>query len=390
MIERIIWIILDSVGIGELPDADSFGDTGSNTLCNLAQATKLDIPNLTQLGVGNIDGTYGLEKTEVPSGAYGKCAEVSMGKDTTIGHWEMVGVYSQVPLPTYPNGFPDEVIDAFKVQTGYDILANKTASGTEILDELGEIHMKTGKLIIYTSADSVFQIAAHEDIVPIDELYRICQIARDILTGEHAVARVIARPFIGSPGAFKRTSNRKDFSLVPPIDTTLDLMKSAGHEVVGIGKIEDIFNGRGITRAIHTHSNMDGVDQTLKAMGETKKGLIFTNLVEFDSTWGHRNDVEGYANGLMDFDKRLPEIIEAMEDGDLLMINADHGCDPTTPSTDHSREYVPYLAYGKQIKAGTNLGIRSTFSDIGQTVCEIFNLPALPAGKSFLKEIIKN
>lgn len=389
MIERVIWIILDSVGIGELPDAAQFGDEGSNTLENIAKVTKLDLPNLYRLGLGNIDGVKHLEKVTNPEGIYGKMAEMSNGKDTTIGHWEMTGVYSPNPLPTYPNGFPREIIEPFEEQTGRKILANKPASGTQIIDELGEEHMNTGKLIVYTSADSVFQIAAHEEIVPIEELYRYCDIARALLVGEHAVARVIARPFVGKPGSFKRTSNRRDFSLLPPHKTILDLMKDAGHSVIGIGKIEDIFCGQGLTEAIHTKDNMDGVDQTLKYMKQNKKGLIFTNLVEFDSSWGHRNDVQAYAKGLMDFDKRLVEIMNEMNDTDILFINADHGCDPTTESTDHSREYVPFIAWGKALKEGVNIGVRKTFADVGQTITDIFELQKLPIGESFYKDIVK-
>lgn len=389
MINRIIWIILDSVGIGELPDAKLFGDVGSNTLENIAKATRLDLPNLYSLGLGNIDGVVHLDKVKEPKGAYCKMGQLSNGKDTTIGHWEMTGIYSPNPLPTYPNGFPKEVIDAFIEQTGRNILANKPASGTAIIDELGEEHMKTGKLIVYTSADSVFQIAAHEDIVPLEELYRYCSIARDILKGEHAVARVIARPFIGKPGNFKRTENRRDFSLLPPSKTILDLVKESGKDVIAIGKIEDIFAGQGITKAVHTKNNMDGVDKTLHYIRQENEGIIYTNLVEFDMTWGHRNDVIGYANGLMEFDKRLPEIFDAMKDTDILLINADHGCDPTTESTDHSREYIPFIAYGKELKQGVNLGIRKTFADIGQTIAEIFNLPKLKIGESFYQEIKK-
>lgn len=389
MIDRVIWIILDSVGIGELPDADKFGDVGSDTLGNIAKEVDLRLPNLYSLGLANIDGAKNMPPVKEPKGIYCKLAEISNGKDTTIGHWEMVGVYSPNPFPTYPNGFPKDIIDEFTAKTGREILGNKPASGTVIIDELGEEHMKTGKLIVYTSADSVFQIAAHEEVVPIEELYRCCKIARDILVGENAVARVIARPFIGEKGNFSRTSNRRDFSLLPPIDTTLDLLKESGRDVIGVGKIEDIFCGKGITKAVHTKDNMDGVDQTIKFMKEDNKGLIFTNLVEFDSSWGHRNNVKAYADGLMAFDKRLEEIIENMKDTDILMINADHGCDPTTPSTDHSREYIPFIAYGKELKEGVNLGVRKTFADIGQTICEIFNLKNLPVGESFYKDIIK-
>ena len=308
MIERLIWIIIDSVGIGELPDAAKYGDVGSNTLENTVRATDIKLPNLSKLGIGNIDGVTVLEKYENPIGIFGKMAEMSDGKDTTIGHWEMAGILSEKPFPTYPNGFPKEVIDEFVRRTNRDILANKPASGTEILKELGQEHIDTGKLIIYTSADSVFQIAAHEDVVPIEELYKICEIARDILKGEHAVARVIARPFIGENGDFKRTSNRRDYSLSPPEDTVLDKLKKNKYDVIAVGKIEDIFNQQGITEAVHTKDNMDGMNQTIEYMKQDNKGLIFTNLVEFDSTWGHRNDVHGYAKGLVEFDNKEYEV----------------------------------------------------------------------------------
>lgn len=389
MIKRVVWIILDSVGIGELPDSQKYGDVGSNTLCNLAGQTKLEIPNLTKLGIGNIDGTYNLQKDESPMGIFGKAVEISDGKDTTIGHWEMVGVYSKTPFPTYPNGFPIEIMTEFEQKVGRGTLANKPASGTDIIEECGEEHRQTGKLIVYTSADSVFQIAANEEVVSLEELYNACQIARDLLKDEHAVARVIARPFVGDKGNYKRTANRRDFSLVPPIETTLDLLSKSGKDVIGIGKIEDIFNGKGITQAIHTKNNMEGVDVTIEYMKQESQGLIFTNLVEFDSAWGHRNDVVGYAKGLMDFDARLPELIAALKEDDLLILNADHGCDPTTPSTDHSREYIPIIAYGKGLKAGVNLGIRNSFADLGQTINEIFGLSKLPIGESFLSLIQK-
>ncbi len=387
MIDRIIWVILDSVGIGELPDAALFGDEGSNTLENIARQTNLQLPNLFKMGLGNIDGVTALQKEREPIGNYGKLAEISMGKDTTIGHWEMVGIYSPQPFPTYPNGFPESIIKAFEEKTGRRVIANKTASGTEILNELGEEHIRTGDLIVYTSADSVFQIAAHEEVVPIEDLYKYCEIARNILTGEHAVARVIARPFVGQAGSFKRTANRRDFSLLPPQKTVLDYTKESGRDVIGIGKIEDIFCGQGLTEAIHTLDNMDGVDKTINYIKQENKGIIFTNLVEFDSSWGHRNDVKAYAQGLMDFDKRLEEITEAMKPTDVLFINADHGCDPTTQSTDHSREYIPFIAYGEALAKGVNLGTRKTFADIGQTICEIFKLPPVLAGESFLKAI---
>ncbi|NLP46658.1 MAG: phosphopentomutase [Epulopiscium sp.] len=390
MIKRIIWIVLDSVGMGELPDAKKFGDEGSNTLGNVWKATNgLSIPHLLALGLGNIEGMLELPTITNPKGCFGRFAEQSNGKDTTIGHWEMTGIYSPIAFPTYPNGFPKEVIDAFIKAIGTNILGNKPASGTEIIKELGEEHCKTGFPIVYTSADSVFQIAAHEKIIPIERLYEMCKIAREILQGKHAVARVIARPFIGPIGSFERTSNRRDFSVTPPEATILDYVKEKGLDVIGIGKIEDIFGGQGITQAIHTIDNMDGVDKTIEYIQKENQGLIFTNLVEFDSKWGHRNDYIGYGRGLEDFDRRLPEILEVMNDEDVLFINADHGCDPTTPSTDHSREYVPFLAYGKALKQGVDLNTRTTFADIGQTISEIFQTPSVSFGTSFLSSILK-
>ncbi len=388
MINRVIWVILDSVGMGELPDADQFGDMGSNTIGNTAKAVGgLNIPNMIHLGLGNIDGMKNLDRTDAPKGCFARLGEISNGKDTTTGHWEMVGIHSTEPFPSYPNGFPADIIEEFEAKTNRKVLGNKPASGTAILDELGTEHVSTGNLIVYTSADSVFQIAAHEDVVPIDELYRICEIAREMLNDEHAVARVIARPFIGEEGNWQRTANRRDFSLQPPIDTVLDYMKAAGHQVTGVGKIEDIFANKGITDAIHTKDNMDGVDQTLEYMKKQEKGLIFTNLVDFDSKWGHRNNYVEYAKGLEAFDTRLKEITDQMTENDILFINADHGCDPTTPSTDHSREYVPLLIYGKSIKEGINLGTRKTFADIGQTIAEIFDVEKIAIGESFLEDI---
>ncbi|WP_334293838.1 phosphopentomutase [Vallitalea okinawensis] len=385
---RVIWVILDSVGMGELPDADQFGDMGSNTIGNTAKAVGgLNIPNMIHLGLGNIDGMKNLDRTDAPKGCFARLGEISNGKDTTTGHWEMVGIHSTEPFPSYPNGFPADIIEEFEAKTNRKVLGNKPASGTAILDELGTEHVSTGNLIVYTSADSVFQIAAHEDVVPIDELYRICEIAREMLNDEHAVARVIARPFIGEEGNWQRTANRRDFSLQPPIDTVLDYMKAAGHQVTGVGKIEDIFANKGITDAIHTKDNMDGVDQTLEYMKKQEKGLIFTNLVDFDSKWGHRNNYVEYAKGLEAFDTRLKEITDQMTENDILFINADHGCDPTTPSTDHSREYVPLLIYGKSIKEGINLGTRKTFADIGQTIAEIFDVEKIAIGESFLEDI---
>jgi len=391
MIDRIIWIILDSVGMGELPDAHKFGDQGSNTIGNISKMVGgLNVPNLVSLGLGNIEGMIGLPKTEKPLGCFGRFGEISNGKDTVTGHWEMAGVFSEKPFPTYPNGFPKEIIEAFEKAIGTKTLGNKPASGTEILEELGEEHLRTGYPIVYTSADSVFQIAAHEEVISIEKLYEICSIARDLLVGEHAVARVIARPFIGKKaGSFTRTPNRRDYALAPPHDTILDKIKDKNLDVIAVGKIEDIFSGRGITEAVHTQDNMDGVNKTIQYMKQNNRGLIFTNLVDFDMKWGHRNDYKAYAQGLEEFDKRLPEILDAMGENDVLMINADHGCDPTTPSTDHSREYVPFIAYGKKLNQNVDLKTKRTFADIGQTIGEILGTDRIKNGESFAKEILK-
>lgn len=389
MINRVIWIVLDSVGMGEMFDADKYGDTGSNTLGNISKSLGgINIPNLVKLGLGDIDTMKGIEKCSEPIGSYGRFAEASVGKDTTTGHWEMAGIISSSPFPTYPNGFPDEIVDAFEKAVGRKIIGNKPASGTVILDELGEEHINTGKLIVYTSGDSVFQIAANEAIIPPEALYDMCRKARKILTGKHAVARVIARPFIGQKkGGFIRTPNRRDFSLEPPYDTVLDKIKKSGNNVIAVGKIEDIFEGKGVTEAVHTKDNMDGVDKTLEYMKTDKKGLIYTNLVDFDMKWGHRRDVKAYGKGLEDFDVRLQEIIQAMKDEDVLFITADHGCDPTAHGTDHTREYVPFIAYGSEIKKNVNLGTRKTFADIGQTVAEILGTEKVENGESFLNAI---
>lgn len=383
MINRVIWIVLDSVGIGALPDSERFGDVGCNTLCNTLSATRTKLENLEKLGLGHIEGTFGIEAVEAPIGCFGRCVELSEGKDTTVGHWEMAGIHSPKPLPTYPNGFPQAIIRMFEERTGRKVLVNLPYSGTEVLNDYGAEHMRSGDLIVYTSADSVFQIAAHEEVVSLDELYRYCEIAREILTGEHAVARVIARPFIGEEGDFKRTANRHDYSLSPPGVTVLDQLKNAGRDVIGIGKIEDIFNQQGLTRSKHTKSNIHGIEVMLEAIKEESNGLIFTNLVEFDSSWGHRNDVIGYANGLKVFDHALNAILTEMRDDDVLVINADHGCDPTTPGTDHTREYIPIIVYGKQIKSGINLGTRKTFADIGQTIADLLGVDPLNEGNSF-------
>ncbi|MDT8717579.1 phosphopentomutase [Clostridium sp. 19966] len=390
MINRVIWIVLDSVGMGEMPDAAKYGDEGSNTIGNVSKFLGgLKVPNMEAIGLGNIDGIKGLKKAEHPTGCFARFEEASNGKDTTTGHWEMGGIISEVPFPTYPDGFSKDVVEAFEKAVGRKIIGNKPASGTVILDELGEEHMKTGKPIVYTSADSVFQIAAHEEVIPLEELYDMCKKARAMLTGKHAVARVIARPFLGKPGAFTRTPNRRDFSLLPPEETVLVKIQKSGLNVMAVGKIEDIFTGQGVTEAVHTKDNMDGVDKTLEYMAQDKKGLIFTNLVDFDMKWGHRNDPESYGRGLEAFDVRLKEITDAMKDTDVLFITADHGCDPTTPSTDHSREYVPFIAYGKALKENINLGTRKTFSDMGQTVADIFGVEKIIDGESFLKEILK-
>lgn len=386
MINRLIWIILDSVGVGDLPDAHLFGDEGSNTLSHTVMKTGIKLPHLAQLGLGEIDTVEGIVAESPIEGVYGKCAEISNGKDTTIGHWEMAGIYSKEAFPTFPQGFPEHIIREFEEKTGRRVMGNKPASGTDILDELAEEQMKTGNWIVYTSADSVFQIAAHEEIIPLDELYKACEIARAMLQDEYAVARVIARPYLGAPKAFERTSNRRDYSLSPG-ETILDIMKEASYDVIAVGKIEDIFNGKGITEAVHTKDNMDGVDVTLDYMKKDNKGIIFTNLVEFDSKWGHRNDVEGYANGLVEFDKRLPEILAEMKESDVLFINADHGCDPTTESTDHSREYIPFLAYGQGLKKNVNIGTRRSFADIAQTISEMFGVNPVAVGESFYQSI---
>lgn len=386
--QRIIWIVLDSVGMGALPDAHLYGDEGANTIGNISKKMGgLHLPNMQMLGLGNIEGMVGVDPIDSPKGAYARLAELSQGKDTSTGHWEMVGVYTEHGFPTYPNGFPKEVMEAFEAAIETKTLANYPASGTAIIEQLGQKHVETGYPIVYTSADSVFQIAAHEDVIPLERLYEMCSVARKILKDEHAVARVIARPFTGSDGNFTRTANRRDFALKPPHKTTLDYINDAGMDVVAVGKIEDIFAGQGVTKAIHTKDNMEGIDVTIAQMREDSKGLIFANLVDFDMKWGHRNDYKNYAKGLEAFDARLPEILSGMNKDDILIITADHGCDPTTPGTDHSREYVPLLVYGEMIKQNIDLKTRKSFADIGQTIGEIFNLPKLPIGESFLSLI---
>lgn len=392
--KRVAIIVLDSVGIGELPDAAKYGDEGSNTLVNIKKSyPAFSVPNMAGLGLGNIDGEdiCLLGKTASPKGCYGKMSEASNGKDTTTGHWEIAGIVTENPFPTFTEtGFPKEVMDKFEEAIGRKTLGNISASGTAIINELGDEHVKTGYPIVYTSADSVFQIACHEDIIPVDELYKMCETAREILVGDYAVARVIARPFVGSGnGNYTRTERRKDFSLAPTSDTLLDLLKANGKSVVAIGKIEDIFEHRGITLADHTTNNPDGIEKTIEYLKKDFEGLLFTNLVDTDMIYGHRNDVKGYAEAVMYFDSKLPEIMSAMKDDDILIITADHGCDPTTPSTDHSREYVPLLVCGKNIKEGVNLGVRKQFSDIAATAAEYLGINENFGAVSFLKDIIK-
>jgi phosphopentomutase len=391
MYKRAVIVVLDSVGVGEAPDADIYGDKGSNTLLHVYQKNdNFKLPNLEKLGITHIDGLEEIKNNEVtPKGSFARGKELSKGKDTTTGHWEISGLLLENPFPTYPDGFPKEVIDEFEKRTGRKTIGNKAASGTVIIEELGPEHLETGALIVYTSADSVFQIAAHEDVLNYEELYEVCEIARDILQGEHGVGRVIARPFAGEPGSFTRTDKRKDFSLEPIDKTLLDHLKENSKDVIAIGKIEDIFSGRGITKAIHTKNNLDGIETTLKELREDTEGLIFTNLVEFDMIFGHRNDVEGYGNALKEFDDRLPEILDTLKEDDLLIITADHGCDPTTESTDHSREYVPIVFYGKGIKENNNLNTIESFGSIARTILDNFNIENDLVGESYLDKILK-
>jgi phosphopentomutase len=384
---RIVWIVLDSVGIGEMPDAADYGDAGSDTLGNIARMRKLDLPHLRALGLGNIRPIEGLPAVAHPEGAYGRCTLASPGKDTTTGHWEMVGIHLEKPFPLYPNGFPPEIMHEFERRIGRPTLGNKPASGTEIIQELGEEHVKTGSPIVYTSADSVFQIAMHEETIPLWEQYKICETARELLRGKHEVGRVIARPFEGQPGSFRRTSNRKDYAVPPPRGMLLDRLQEAKVHVISVGKIFDVFLGRGIAEFDKTKTNAEGMAKTLEAMAEGKDGLIFANLVDFDMLYGHRNDVEGYARALEEVDAWVPALRAALEPGDLAIFTADHGCDPTTPSTDHSREYVPLLAFGPNVRAGVDLGTRATLSDIGQTVAANFGT-SIAKGTSFLDELL--
>ena len=385
--DRVIWLVLDSVGIGAMPDAAEYGDEGSDTIGNIARRHKLELPNMRRIGLGNIKPLPGLPPAERPAGAYGKCRLASPGKDTTTGHWEMTGIILEKPFPIYPHGFPHEIIELFESRIGRKILGNKPASGTEIIQELGEEHMRTGSPIVYTTADSVFQIAAHEDVIPLAELYRICEIAREILQGPNKVGRVIARPFEGLPGQFVRTANRHDYAVPPPKGMLLDRLAEQQIAVYAIGKIWDIFLGRGIAHSVKTKNNTEGMQRTKEAMSAQPDGLIFVNLVDFDQQYGHRNDVPGYAAALEAVDRWLPSL--DLQSGDLLVLTADHGCDPTTPSTDHSREYTPLLVYGENVAPAVRLNTRSTLADIGQTVAENFNT-SIAAGHSFLHEIRKD
>ncbi len=388
MEKRVILIVLDSVGIGAMPDAADFGDLGAHTLGNIYRSRgSLSLPNMTRLGLAKIEDSRLPDAGAEADGCYGRCAELTRAKDTTCGHWEMAGLPLDKPFKTYPNGFPEAFIEAFESRIGRRTLGNCVASGTEIIQLLGDEHMRTGSPIVYTSADSVFQIAAHEQVIPLAELYHICGIAREMLTGDYLVGRVIARPFVGGDGRYTRTENRRDYALPPFSDTILDGLLQHNVDTAGVGKIEDIFCHRGLSLVDHTKNNPDGIAATLRLMKSDFYGLIFTNLVDFDMLYGHRNNVEGYAEALEAFDRKLPELLSALQEGDLMMITADHGCDPTDPSTDHSREYIPLLVAGKHVVKGTNLGTRESFADIGATIFEYLAGTVWPVGKSFLSEI---
>ncbi len=387
MKKRVFLIVLDSFGIGALPDAKAFGDEGANTLESVAKSPYFKADNLAELGLGAIDGVSVINSIS-PNGAHGRCKEASKGKDTTVGHWEIAGLVSENPMPTYPNGFDKEIIEEFEKLTGRGVLCNKPYSGTQVIKDYGQEHIETGKLIVYTSADSVFQIASHEDLVSVEELYRYCEIARKMLVGKHGVGRVIARPFVGQYPNFTRTANRHDFSLEPSGETMLDAIKTAGQKVISVGKISDIFASRGISESNPTKSNEDGILKTLEIMDRDFSGLCFTNLVDFDMVYGHRNDIDGYAKAIAHFDEFLPQIISKLKENDTLIITADHGCDPGDISTDHTREYIPVLIYGNKISP-KNLGTRDTYADIGATVCEILGVDFCGVGKSFAKEILR-
>jgi phosphopentomutase len=387
VIARVILIVLDSVGAGELPDAASYGDQGSDTLGNIAKQVPLRVPTLRRLGLARV-ANVAADGDPEPIGAYGRMAEASAGKDSVTGHWELMGLVLERPFPVFPEGFPASLISEFERRIGRATLGNKAASGTAIIEELGPEHLRTGRPIVYTSADSVFQIAAHENVIPVDELYRNCEVAFELAALGLGIGRVIARPFVGSPGSFTRTANRRDFSLRPFVPTLLDRVKEAGLPVVAIGKIEDLFAGQGITSAIHTTSDQHGMDEVERALAGTRRGLIFANLVDFDTVYGHRNDVGGYAANLERVDSRLAALLPAIGSGDLLIVTADHGNDPTTPSTDHSREHVPLFVVGPSVRRGIDLGTRKTFADVGQTLAEVFSVPRLANGTSFLADVL--
>ncbi len=384
---RAIVIVLDSLGVGELPDAAGYGDRGSNTLGNIAARIPLQIPELVRLGISRLVPLAGVPPVTDPAASFGRMAEKAPGKDSVTGHWELMGLVLDRPFPVFPNGFAPEIIAAFEQRVGRRTLGNKAASGTAIIEELGEAHLRTGSPIVYTSADSVFQIAAHEEVIPPAELYRECEVAYQIVVEGLGMGRVIARPFVGRPGSFTRTANRRDFAIPPPSPTLLDMVSDGGMPVIGIGKIEDLFAGHGITRAIHTVSDDDGMDRLEQALAETAQGLVFINLVDFDAQYGHRNNVRGYAANLERFDARLSELLPRLRSDDLLVITADHGNDPTTASTDHSREYVPLLVAGAHARGGVDLGVRPTFADLGQTLASVFGVGPTPFGTSFLEQI---
>lgn len=384
----MILIVLDSVGIGELPDAEAYGDQGSNTIGNIARRIPLEVPALRSFGLPRLVHIPGMSDVDEPAGAFGRMAEASPGKDSVTGHWELMGLVLDRPFPVFPHGFPDDLMRAFERGIGRQTLGNRAASGTAIIEELGPEHIRTGFPIVYTSADSVFQIAAHEEIIPVTELYRMCEIAYELASLRRGIGRVIARPFVGAPGRFTRTANRRDFALAPFAPTLLDRLKAGGVPVIAIGKIEDLFAGRGITRAVHTSSDEHGMDEVERALSDTASGFIFANLVDCDTVYGHRNDPEGYAANLERFDQRLSTVLPRLGAADLLIVTADHGNDPTTPSTDHSREHVPVFAVGASVRPGVDIGLRPTFADLGQTLAELFGVDPLAHGTSFLREIL--
>lgn len=386
--KRVFLIVLDSFGIGEMPDAAKYGDEGSNTISAVSKVDGFNMKNMRSYGLFNIDGVKCYKKSINPKGAFARMTEVSKGKDTTIGHWEIAGIQSEQPLPTFPNGFPEEVINKFEELTGRKVICNKPYSGTQVLLDYGKEHIETGALIVYTSADSVFQIAAHEEVVPVEELYNYCEIAREMLVGEVGVGRVIARPFVGEYPNYTRTSNRHDYSLVPPKTTMLDQLKDNNYSVIAVGKINDIFAGKGITEFVRTKNNDDGMEKTIEFAKKEFEGLCFVNLVDFDMLYGHRNDAVGYANALTKFDEQVTDVISNLNEEDILIITADHGCDPTTPSTDHSREYTPMVMIGKKVKSGTNLKTRESFADIAATILEYFGVEQEVSGESFLGKVL--